>query len=687
MSKGNFWEGTDAEIILPPQINKNVIASELKHEMHSNSSNFWDGTDAEIIPSPQQTPQKDYSIGNRVASAGKAITAGAVGAIPDTAALAYNIPVVLHNALARHNQNLPDEVKKAYEELVAYNPDYASYLNTTELPTIPSATEAIDKGIDSATGGYTETPEDQKHINEGLKFGASFATGGGIAKTTQGGLAKVGNFMGNLEKSQIAGASAAGATTSYLADQGASVPESIGGGISAQLLTTLGAKKAPKLVGFNKNNIDVKLATATKDLDVPLENSMINKSKAIVISDKFLNRIPIIGNNVEKRNATIATKVVEELDKAYDSIIPKGELLEIEKRISAMHDIARNNIPKDAQVVPNHTLKIINEIRNDTHAPALSGDFSKLNSTINSIQNNFAPSGIKNIPSNIKSLINQKENLGNMIHDGTFKSDKGKFLANQLNNAIKDDIAAYGKTSPEWYQYYTKANELDHKFKNRQRLEKLFGNVIDDSTNALSYKNLSKVIHNKDTKEELKRLVQPEVFDRLEKLGTIARAITIKNKNNKAQSSKFAAVQSTAKIVATITGIGGAGIVAPTVTAATVLASLPIARMLSDRKMLDYTINFATSPTSSNAISFNRRMKAITGYTPVTLLREVQSQEQEKQSKGTTIVIDGSTVGYKVPSEENKQRPKAKALKQILNSPAVKGYDKLIGLPREDYND
>lgn len=57
------------------------------------------------------------------------------------------------------------------------------------------------------------------------------------------------------------------------------------------------------------------------------------------------------------------------------------------------------------------------------------------------------------------------------------------------------------------------------------------------------------------------------------------------------------------------------------------------------------------------------------------------------KTKGTTIVIDGSTVGYKLPPEENKKRPKGQALKQILNSPAVKGYDKLIGLPREDYND
>lgn len=636
------------------------------------------------------TPTKDYSVYNRVASAGKAIVAGGVGAIPDTAALAYNIPVALHNALARHNQNLPDEVKKAYEELVAYNPEYANYLNTAELPTIPSATEAIDKGIDHITSGYTETPEDQKYINEGLKVASSFATGGGIAKAGQGGIAKVGNFMGNLEKSQIAGAGAAGATSSYLIDQGASVPESIGGGIAANLAVNTAPELAKgggnlltkgglALVGLGKNKLNLDAAKAAQELDIALPKAAASEGRIIALTDQLLSKAPISGSVMQGRYLRVANKVMKELDNSYDSIIPAKELVEVDKRIKQLYDNADTILPPNAKVVPTNTINTIQEIKQKIKTFAPSEDEKKLLSKLSEIEQNIAPSGINRIPAETSYLTGTKRSLNDSIN-WELKEKGAKQFLKQVQRSLKRDIAEYGKTNPEWYQYFSNADNLYGKVAKRKELEQIFSSVENKATGELSYNNLSKVLNDNDTKEELKRLVKPEVFERMEKLATVSRAMAIKNKNLP-NPSGTASTLATMNILGGIAGIGSisSGVAVPQLALYATLAPIT-AHLLTDKKSLDLAIKFASSPTSDNAILFSRRMKAITGYTPVTLLREVQSQEQEKQGKNNNQISDKINNHL----EENKQRPKAKALKQILNSPAVKGYDKLIGLPRED---
>jgi len=201
MSKNNFWAEFDNSLE-----NKQV------------TNNFWAEFD-----NPQETAgTNEPSIGQRIASGAKAVAAGVAGAIPDTLSLAYNLPAMAQNA----------QVAAGNYQANPYAFDFAPAEEiTTPVPLIPSATEAIDQGIDTVTGGYTTTPEDQKYINEGIKTGASFLTGGGLAKTAQGGLTKLGNIIGNTSPLQAAGAAVMGGTTSYLSDQGASTSEAISGGL------------------------------------------------------------------------------------------------------------------------------------------------------------------------------------------------------------------------------------------------------------------------------------------------------------------------------------------------------------------------------------------------------------------------------------------------------------------------
>ena len=667
MSESNFWEELDAA----PKGTK---------------GGFWEELDN------SESPEKEYSLGNRLASAGKAITAGALGSIPDTAALAYNIPASLHNALARHNQNLPDEVKQAYEELIAYNPDYAGYLNTTELPTIPSATEGIDQGIDKLTGGYTETPEDQKYLNEGLKYGASFATGGGIGKAAQGGISKVGNFMGSLEKSQIAGAGAAGATTSYLADQGASAPESIGGGIAANLAVNatpelakgggnLLAKGTLTLAGLGKNKLNLEAAKAAQDLYIALPKAAASEGKIIALADQVLSKAPISGSVMQGRYLKVANKVMKELDNAYDSVIPAKDLIEVDKRIKQLYDNADAILPPNAKVVPTNTINTIQEIRQKIKTFSPSEDEKKLLSKLTEIEQNIAPSGINRIPAETSYLTGTKRSLNDSIN-WELKEKGAKQFLKQVQRSLKSDIAEYGKTNPEWYQYFSNADNLYGKVARRKELEQIFSSVENKSTGELSYNNLSKILNDNDTKEELKRLVKPEVFERIEKLANVSRAMSVKNKNLP-NPSGTASTLATMNIVGGLVGVGSisSGVAVPQLALYATLAPT-LAHFLTDKKSLDLAIKFAEKPTSTNAILFSRQMKKITGYTPVTLLRGIQFQEQEKQSKNNNqIVIDGSTMNYyKNHLEENKKRPKGQALKEILNNPSVvKGAEFLSG--------
>jgi len=106
------------------------------------------------------------SFAHGAASTAKSLVAGLGGGLIDTATATYNIPAALHNASQELNKDNPSE----------YDIDFATGAHIPksaneggQLPLIPSATEAIDQGIDKATGGYTETPEDWKAFQQGVK--------------------------------------------------------------------------------------------------------------------------------------------------------------------------------------------------------------------------------------------------------------------------------------------------------------------------------------------------------------------------------------------------------------------------------------------------------------------------------------------------------------------------------------
>lgn len=618
MSKNNFWAEFDNGFE-----NKQV------------TNNFWEEFD-----NPQGEVTSEPSIGQRIASGAKAVAAGVAGAIPDTLSLAYNLPAMAQNA----------QVAAGNYQASPYAFDFAPAEEmTAPAPLIPSATEAIDRGIDTATSGYTTTPEDQKYINEGLKTGASFLTGGGLAKTAQGGVAKLGSMIGNTSPLQAAGAAAMGGTTSYLADQGAGTGEAIGGGLAANLAVNaapslakgaggLAGRAAFSAVGLGKNKLNLEAAKAAQGLDIALPKAAASEGKAIALADQFLSKTPVASGVMGKRYSEMANKVMKELDKAYDSALPAGELAGVEDKIRQLYSNSREALPKEAQIVPKNVTSITESIKAElSKSASLSAGEKRVLSIINDYEDKFVPMGIKRIPSPVEDLVASQDSLGKVVDwkDTSVnwqKEKKASGMVKRLYNAINNDLAEYGKTNPDWFNYHKEADKLYTKFSRRKELEDMLGKVENTATGEMSYNSLSKILNDEQNRARLQKITNPETFERLDKLSKVARAMAIKNKNIP-NPSGTAVTQKTFDLISILTG--ASAVVAPEKTILAVVGGSGLAHLLTDKKTLDLAIKFAETPTNINAINFSKSMKQITGYTPVTALREAQKLEQgQEQTSG-----------------------------------------------------
>lgn len=665
------------------------------------SKNKFEGLGGFSIDSRLQSP----GFGDRIVSAGKdavksiasshrSAASGAIGGIIDTATLPYNLPAVINNVSARRNQNLPEDVKKAYEELVQYDPKYAKYLDTAEIPMIPSATKAIGSGIDYMTNDYTKPPKNQEYIHDAIETGASLIPGGllsGVGKAVgKQSLVKTGSFMGSTNPWQIGGAAAAGGTSSYLHSKGASNTESIGGGLAANLAVNaapelakgggnLFAKGVLSLTGLGKKQLNLEAAKAARDLDIALPKAAASEGKIIALADQFLGKAPISGNIMQKRYTSMGNKVLKELDNAYESVISSKDLVEVEDRIAKLYNRAEEILPEKAQIVPQKTTEIIQEIKQKIKTFSPSDDEKKLLTELGKIEQNISPSGIKNIPAEVSYLVGTKRSLNGTI--GWDVKEKGvKTLLKKVQHSLSEDIAQYGKKNPEWHDYFSNADKLYGKVAQRKQLTDMFSKVESDATGELSYNSLSKVLNNNDTREELKKLVQPEVFERMNKLGIVAKAMSVKNKNLP-NPSGTAATQATVNIIGALAGYSSyaAGIIALPTAIKYVIAAPTFAHLLTDKKTLDFAIKFAETGGEKAALGFNQRMKAITGYTPVTLMREASKLEQEKQADNPNVIEISNPL--KKHTEENKKRPKGKALNELLENPYVNGFGKSLSNP------
>lgn len=563
---------------------------------------------------------------NPIASGLKAVASGVVGAIPDTASLLYNLPVMGINIF-----------------------------RDKPFPLIPSATEAIDQKIDNLTKGYTKTSQDQKSINEGLKFASGFLTGGGIAKTGNKLLSKIGNWTGTTNPLQVAGAGAAGVTGSYLADNNASTGETLGGAIASNLLVS-NANKAKLVANQLKKGIDVgrlkmtgldkltnlEAAKAAQELNIPVPNLAFTKqNKLLRFADNLSSKIPFSTSKIEKKSL-IDQGILKNLNEVYDSILDPANFAKADETIATLYSnankLVENKTLSNIQT-PSIFKKQINILNNEL---VKSPETIKI---INTLKKSEAVLNKQKTPS-VESFIKAKQNLNEMIYgDLAIKTSTGRSALKAVRESLITDLENYGKTNPDWYDYYIKADKLYGKSRERQKFESILQtNSTNINTGEVTYNNLSKILNNK---EKINKLVTNQLidFNTIEKLEKLRKVTAMLAQKDVARHINDSSIFDTASV---LTGVVGATTGNVLNTIMSTVGSGLIAKLFTNRKLLDKAIEFAENNNRVNAINFNRELKKSTGYTASTLIKVIQpnnvtrninvlqKNQQAEQKKDTT---------------------------------------------------
>jgi hypothetical protein len=348
------------------------------------------------------TSQKEMGLPQQAAILGKSATAGALGAIPDIASMIYNIPAMVSNYKSKLLQQAAERYPESLEMIKKAHPEF----EIPHAPLIPSATEAIEHGIDIGTGGYTETPKEGalKHIAEGAKFAGSLAGPGGVAKAAEkfGAplAAKAIGAIGATKPSELVGAGTAGTGMSM-------AQEDLGplGALGVGLVSGAGAQKAAsglskvakapgeETIGRvlslrakpNENLIkEAKEAGVDLPFNVKLDSDiahlMANSAlKGIATSKKYKDTI-------KKADQSMINAVVKNIESIHPEKLGKEEasqayreqmhktMDEIQKESSQLYDKARTHLQPTDVVAPSHTINAMKDLRSKLSADVPSSD-------------------------------------------------------------------------------------------------------------------------------------------------------------------------------------------------------------------------------------------------------------------------------------------------------------------------
>ena len=591
----------------------------------------------------QEQQEESPSIGNRISSAAKSVVSGVAGAIPDTLAMAYNLPAGVFNYQKQNNiLGIEQPYFPVAEQQLINNNE-----NIPDLPYIPSATNAVNNTIDRATGGYTKTPEDQKYLNTALEAGAGFASGGIVSKAP-GILGKVGNFVGTTKPGQIAGAGVGAALTEKQLDDGAGVGAAIGSGIlantSINALSSLNPSNFKKqliktglnTIGLGKKNLNLESAKAFKDLglgDIP--KSSVSNAKSIALAEQILSKTPFAGDNIQKKYYKVGETVTNLLNQASDVIEP-GTIQKI-KDLSLQNRNKATELLKDTDITkPKKLLSTINKI--ESEAKLVASPTPQEKQVINIIED-YKKAYQEKDKVSVKSLILSQDSLGNIVDWDWAKKEKPLRWQKKIYQAFGEDIADYGKnTNPEWLNYYQKADNLYSKASKKLELEKLFDPAKNKATGELSFNNLSKILNDDKKAGKLKYLLGNDengknIYNKLEKLGTVARSITVKNKNIPNPSATAIVNANMQFIDKIVTGAIGAGAVfAPVQTTLSVLNAATITKLLTNEKLLDLAIKFAENPIPKTGLPLTNKVKELIGYNIISSFKEAQKQNTKEDN-------------------------------------------------------
>lgn len=425
-----------------------------------------------------------------------------------------------------------------------------------------------------------------------------------------------------------------------VADIGATIATPYG--LSALKNTPQALANAPRaLMGLSPNKINLEAGLAARDLGIDLPAAALTDSKVVGLADQLAGKVPFLGTNkIKKKYDKAQEQTVAALDDIYNQIGPQNTP-SVEKEIDRLYTSRVNDLPQNAAIIPTNTLAAIDKIKNKSAvlSPEEKGVFGYIQNLRNSlspqISTSYGKVNIPTVPADIQTLADTKRSLNSIIK-WDVKDTGVKELLKSVQAGINKDIQQYGKTNPDWYKTFKEADGLFGKVAKREKIESALGTKATNyATDDLSYNTLAKSIRDPNKAQILKKQTSPEIMDKIEKLGTVAKAMSKRARDIPNPSG-------TAITHSSLAVIGGL-FTKPISTISTLLGGQVASELLTNKKFLDAAIDAANNPKNSiKSMAFNKRLKDITGYSVVDLNRELARQKTKdfEEQYPDAITID-----------------------------------------------
>jgi hypothetical protein len=583
---------------------------------------------------PDSQPQGQESLATRgvkaVARIAKSLGSGVVGGLADTVTMPYNLAATMFNVLKE--SKLAKDLDPSSRAMLEAEGFYLSEPGSPDIPTVPSAVDAVDRGVDSITGDYTNTPDDEKSIHEGLKAVGSLASAGGAAKgAIKFGANRIGKTLeklGSTKARDLAAGGVASGITSEALEKGQGLPAAFGEGIGAGMLANvllnkktlnIPAKAAMKTLGLDPKNLKTETLEAAKRIGVDLPASGATDAKMMGLANQMVAATPVMGDVVRDKVKAASKQFQTAFKELADSVGPiKNEATEQE--INRLYGKVRDTLPKDAAIIPTHTVDAINAVKAKVKTAILSPPEKELLATLDTLGNNLMFDSKLAVPMPVEMLVGTKRSLNNIIK---WDKDEGtKSLLRTVQQATLKDIAAYGKTNPAWQKTFDSAERQFERVAKREKLDNLLAGKIEDPiTKDVAYLPLAKLLNDRKYAKQLETTLGNQNFKKLKDFTTVAESMAVANKNTPNPSGS-AIVGSVAALVTSI-------VVGDFTTPLKVIGGgAALTQLLTNKRFLNLATKFAKEPTEPLAQKLNALVKEITGMTSQALMTGLKEKSE-----------------------------------------------------------
>ena len=612
-----------------------------------------------VEPQPQSQDSTLARGAKAVARGTKSLGSGLAGGTADLISMPYNLAATMFNALKE--SKLAKDLDPASRAMLEAEGFYLGESGSPDIPTVPSAVDAVDHGVDSITGGYTQTPENEKSIHEGLKAVGSMASVGGAAKgAVKLGANKIGNVLekfGSTKARDLTAGAISSGVTSYAMENGQNLPvafgEGIGAGVVAQSILKNAFKLPTKLAGFGKDSLKLDAIESSKNLGVDLPNIAATSAKLPNFGYNLLAKAPFLGDELKNNMQTASTQFQKAWGAMLDSVgAPKTE--ELSKEVSAAYASVKKAIPKDAAVMPSPMLNAIAEIEQELQSTFHAEPTKKLFTIMKDIKEALVPKvklpegfekypkavqdqiltelkkDITVAPIPVKVLLRQKVELNKAMRDKNIfdRTDTDSLgWLKKIQGATNETLEEYGKQNPKFFKELKQADEKFARTAKREDLDDLLsGKIHDPHTGEVAYTPLVKILKDRDRQKFLKNKLGDSNYEKLEDFVNVAQAMDAVQRNNPNKSG-------TAVVTATIGFVQYLAGANPTPAILAGLGAYGTTKLLTNKRFLNLATKFAKEPTEPLAQKLNALVKESTGMTSQALMTGLKGNGDAEDKK------------------------------------------------------